>query len=134
MRGRAFGRFAVDRSGATAVELALVAPVLVVCLFGIFNLGLAYYSGAAVRNAVQRASRVLIASPATPASSLQASAAGMLANVPAQNLTLTVTATTIEGVAVKRVAWTYGYPLSIPFVPDRVLTFESSLLVAAAAS
>jgi Flp pilus assembly protein TadG len=133
MRARRL-RFGTDQSGAAALELALVAPALIVCLFGAFNLGLAYYSGAAVRNAVQRASRVLIASPDTPASTLQSSATAMLANVPAQNLTLTVASETVNGAAVKRVSWTYSYPLSIPFMSDRTLSFDSSLLVAAATS
>lgn len=121
-------RLGADRSGATAVEFALVSPALILCLIGVFNLGLALYSGAAVRNAVQRASRALIANPSTPAATLRASAVAMLVNVPAQNLTITVTQETVGQAIVKRVSWTYSYPVAIPFAPERTFSFDSSLL------
>jgi Flp pilus assembly protein TadG len=128
MRGY-LARFRRDRSGATVLEFAIVSPVLFVFLFGIFNVGVAFYSGAAVRNAVQRASRTLIANPDTTASQLKSSAQAMLVNVPVQSLTLSITQETVGAATLQRVNWTYRYPVSIPLIPDQVFDFSSSLIV-----
>ena len=117
-------------SGATAVEFSLVAPLFILALFGLFELGYGYYSGAAVRNAVQRASRALLIDPSRSSSALQNDVQAMLVNVPVNNLSVTVTAETIEtGVSARRVAWTYSYSIVIPFIDQRSMTFGSSMLL-----
>jgi hypothetical protein len=50
--------------------------------------------------------------------------------VPVTNLTVTVAqeqVTTAE--AIKRVSWTYNYAVTIPFLPAKTFTFDSSLVV-----
>lgn len=119
-----------DTAGATALEFAIVSPVLILMLIGIFNLGYAMYCGAAVRNAIQRASRVLIMTPTTPASSISASAQALLADVPVNDLAVSVTTETVSSsMQVERVSWTYDYVLSVPFANTSTLNFSSSMVV-----
>ena len=123
-------RFMRDRAGATALEFAIVAPVLILLLIGIFNVGYAMYCGAAVRNAIQRAARVLILTPATPASTISSAAQALLADVPVNDLAVSVTTETVSSsMQVERVSWTYDYVLSVPFSNTSTLSFGSSMVV-----
>lgn len=56
MRGelRTIGR---DQGGATAVEFALIAPVLAMALIGLFDMGYAVYANTMLQGALQRAAR-----------------------------------------------------------------------------
>ena len=124
------GRFAADRRGATILEFAIVAPVLIAMLVGVFNVGFAMYCGAAVRNAIQRSSRVLIMTPATTAATIKTSAQALLVSVPVNNLAVTVTTETVtSSMQVKRVSWTYDYALWVPFASGSTLSFGSSMVV-----
>jgi Flp pilus assembly pilin Flp len=46
-----------DRDGATVVEFALIAPVLMMLLMGMFDMGYNYYMQSQLQGAVQKASR-----------------------------------------------------------------------------
>ncbi len=117
-------------SGATALEFALVAPVLILAMIGIFNIGYAIHCGSSVRNAVEQSSRMLIANPATTATSLQTKAKTLLTSVPIDTLTVKVATETVTGtVQVKRVSWTYNYILWIPFMDQKTLAMGSSVVV-----
>jgi len=119
-----------DRGGATALEFAILAPVLIMMLIGIFNVGYAMYCGSAVRNAVQRSARVLVATPSTTAATLTQSAEAMLVDVPVNNLTLTITTEQVTAAEqIKRVSWTYNYDLWIPLINAQSLSFNSSMVV-----
>jgi len=56
-RMRAFGR---GNSGATAVEFALVAPLLFLLLFGIIEFGRAWWTKNSLQYAVERATRYAV--------------------------------------------------------------------------
>ncbi|ESQ91972.1 hypothetical protein ABAC460_03485 [Asticcacaulis sp. AC460] len=124
---RGFGR---DRSGATALEFALVSPVLIMGLIGVFNVGYGVYCGGTVRNAIERSSRSLILDPATSAATIEANAMGMLVAVPVDDLNVTVTTEQIAtDVQVRRVTWTYDFLLSVPLMTDSSISMGSSLVV-----
>lgn len=52
-------RLARDRSGATLVEFAFVAPILMILLMGIFDMAHSQYTAAQLNGALQRAGRDL---------------------------------------------------------------------------
>jgi Flp pilus assembly pilin Flp len=52
-------RLIADREGATIIEFALVAPVLFLMLFGLFDMAHTQYSNAMLRGAIQKAGRDL---------------------------------------------------------------------------
>lgn len=124
---RGFGR---DRSGATALEFALVSPILIMGLIGVFNIGYSVYCGGTVRNAIERSSRSLILNPATPAATIEADAMDMLVAVPVDDLNVTITTEQIAtDVQVRRVRWTYDFLLSVPLMSDTSISMGSSLVV-----
>jgi len=123
-------RFSDDGRGATMLEFAIVAPVLIAMLVGVFNVGFAMYAGAAVRNAIQRSSRVLMMTPTTTAATIKTSAQALLVDVPVNNLAVTVTTETVTAsMQIKRVTWTYDYALWVPFASNSTLSFGSSMVV-----
>ncbi|MDP1737121.1 MAG: pilus assembly protein [Caulobacter sp.] len=116
-------------SGATAVELALVMPMFVALVFGIFNYGWAIYCGNEVRYAVQRASRLLIVEPDTSLEDLRAAVAERLNGAEIEDVDLAMTTETFgASTHVARITWTYAYTIQTPFLDDAVLNFDSSLL------
>jgi len=57
-----------DENGATVVEFALVAPVLVTLLLGLFDIGYNMYVASVLQGAIQKAARDSSIEGATPAS------------------------------------------------------------------
>ena len=88
-------RLARGREGATAVEFALVAPVLFMLLLGLMDIGKAFWIQSALDFAVQETARCGVVQAANPACStpaaLQAYAARRVAplEVPASAFTVT---------------------------------------------
>ena len=54
---RALHRLARDRNGATLVEFAIVAPVLMLMIFGLFDIAHTQYTASVLNGAVQKAGR-----------------------------------------------------------------------------
>lgn len=52
-----FRRVAIDRAGVTTVEFALVAPVLLVTVMGLFDLGYTMYTNSMLQGAIYKAAR-----------------------------------------------------------------------------
>lgn len=123
-------RFLRDTRGTSILEFAIMAPVFVALVVAVFNAGYAAYSAAAVRSAIQRASRTLILTPSTTAATLKSNAASLLVNVPIDNLTVTITTETVTAQEqIKRVSWSYDYLLSLPLISSQTLAFSSSIVV-----
>jgi Flp pilus assembly protein TadG len=117
------------QAGATAVELALVLPLFIAMVFGIFNYGWALYCGGEVRNAVENASRLLIVDPDTSLEDIQAAVAGRLTGASIDDVTLTMATETVGATThVARVSWTYAYVVETPFIDQTILTFDSSIV------
>lgn len=57
MTARLLRRIAGDRRGAAAIEFAIVAPVLMISLMGVFDLGYNMYTDTLLQGAVQKAAR-----------------------------------------------------------------------------
>lgn len=122
--------FAGDRTGATALEFAMVAPVLIAMVIGVFNLGYALYCGAAVRHAIQQSSRALMFDPGISAATLKATVTGKLTQVPVENLQIAIaTEAMTQSEEVKRISWTYDYMVYVPFLPSEEFEMGSNLTV-----
>ena len=123
-------RLGRDTAGAAAVEFSLVCSILFTVIIGIFNLGWALFCGADVRHGIERASRLYLADPATTDTQFRNAVASRLEVTHLSDVAITVTRETVAGSApVVRIAWTYAYGLSIPFVSSSTLHFNSQLVV-----
>ena len=116
-------------SGATALELALVMPVFITLVFGIFNYGWAIYCGNEVRNAVENASRLLIEDPDTTLDDLRAEVEARLSGASIDDVTLSMATETVgTSTDVARISWTYVYTVDTPFIDQTLLRFDSSIV------
>ena len=117
-------------SGAAAVELALVLPLFITFVFGIFNLGWALFCGAEVRHAVERSSRLLIKDPTTSAADILTDVQSQLSSADPTAVSLTKTTQSVgTGGGIAKLTWTYAYSLSSPFIHPVTLHFDSAMVV-----
>ncbi len=123
-----------DRSGSAVVELALVFPVLVMVIFGIWYMGWALYSGGEVRHAVEQGSRVYITNPSATLTDLKTAVATHLLDVPITNFTLATTTQVVGTATNQHITWSYQSLVSIPFVPTLPMNFGGSIDVPLATS
>ena len=123
-------RFLTDRDGAAALETALVAPIFITLVLAIFNAGWALYCGGEVRHAVERSTRLLIADPDTPESTIEADVLGALHSADPDDVTFAMTTEEVgDDGQIARLSWTYGYALDAPFIDPVELEFDSSIVV-----
>lgn len=64
-------RFERDEAGATAVEVAICLPVLIVIMFGVFHFGWVQHTQSSLRFTLEQASRQLVIDPDTTQATLQ---------------------------------------------------------------
>ena len=97
-----FGRrFGGAESGATAVEFALVLPLFIMLLIGIFELSRMMFVSSSVQYSVDRAARLAVIDPTVTLAAIETDILARLAvsNSPAVDLTITRTTIGITDVA-----------------------------------
>jgi len=116
-----------DASGATALEFALVAPVLFALLIAIVQLGWALHCAASVRWSLETNARTLLLNPATTADQLKAAMVAQLSGLAdSSNLTVGLTTdTSVPAATVKHASSIYQANISIPMFPAQSLVFTS---------
>ncbi|HEX7761000.1 MAG TPA: TadE/TadG family type IV pilus assembly protein [Caulobacteraceae bacterium] len=128
-RRRAFAWRRLDSSGATAVEFAIILPILSTFIYGIFQLGWGIFCGNDVRHAIERAARIYITTPTATDTQFTSAVTSNLTTVDIHSVGITVTKPTAAGAQMAQITWTYTYPLVIPFVPTMTLNFGSHIVV-----
>jgi Flp pilus assembly protein TadG len=117
-------------SGAAAVELALILPIFLTFVFGIFNLGWALYCGAEVRHAVERSSRLLIKDPTTSAAVILTDVKSQLSSANPAAVSLTKDTESLgAGGGIAKLNWSYAYTLTSPFIKTTTFHFDSVTVV-----
>jgi Flp pilus assembly protein TadG len=122
------GRLARDRRGTSAVEFAIIAPVLFALLFGGFELGWALHCNQSVDWAVQTATRQLVGTPSLTQPQLQSTVQSLLTNV-ADPSQVTVSLTEDPAGAsprMARVSATYAHTIDVPFVSSFKYVYSTS--------
>lgn len=123
--------FAAKDDGATAVEFALVSPVLFVLLFAVIQLAWVLHCAASVRWSLETNARSLLINPAISESQFQAALLadlGPLADTQSLVVTLVPDATDPDAPFI-RASSTYSPQIAVPFLPARQLTFSASTRV-----
>ncbi|HEX4181649.1 MAG TPA: TadE/TadG family type IV pilus assembly protein [Caulobacteraceae bacterium] len=126
--------WARDRSGATAVETAIVLPLAILFILGIFQLGWGLYCGYDVRHAIERAARIYISTPTATSDQLTTAVTNKLTAAHIEDVTLTASNQTTGGASLKQVAWVYHYTIQLPFISSFTLDFDSQIVVPIGAS
>ena len=125
-------RLARNAGGATAVEFALVLPLLVIFIFGIWWLGWALSLGGEVRHAVELGSRIYILKPNATSSDLQTAVASHLTDISVSDINLNTTSSTLGGVTSQHLTWSYSTTAPIPFMSAIPISFSGAYDVPAA--
>jgi len=112
-----------DRSGATAVEFALVAPVMIVMIFGILEFGRAAWTLNALNFAVESAARcaAIDQNNCATAVQIQNHAAGFAAGLAIPPSTFTVSTQTCG----KQVVATFAFISVAPIVASLPITLSA---------
>lgn len=116
-RRRVPRRFGRDRSGAGALEFALIAPVLIVLVFGIIQVSIALYKGSTVQWVAERAARAAMIDRSIDAAALTQIIETDLAGM-GEDLTVEVVFLIDESgaVPVGRIQVDYIYTIMVPLI------------------
>jgi Flp pilus assembly protein TadG len=115
-----------DARGSTAVEFALVLPLLVTFVFGIWWLGWAINLGSEVGHAVEMGSRVYILHPSATSTELQTAVASHLTDVNVSDISLATASTTVGTGTSQHITWSYQTHAPIPFISSIPISFSGS--------
>jgi Flp pilus assembly protein TadG len=123
-RIRRRSRFAGDCRGVTAVEFALVAPVLALMLFEIFELGWIIHSRSELAFSADRAARLVYLDPSTTETALASEIVADLATVDGGDLTVNIATAIENGVTYREITLSYPYTMSGPVGHGHQLTLS----------
>jgi Flp pilus assembly protein TadG len=114
-----------DRSGVSALEFALVAPLFILLLTGIFQTGMGFYANAGLRSGVEAAARYAQIYPRPTDSQITTTLSSNTFGLnPALLSTPTLTHGTSNGQAYVDISATYNYPLNILFMPSATIALN----------
>ncbi len=114
-----------DARGVAALEFALVAPLFLMLVFGIFQFGMAFYASAGLRNGVEVAARYAQVYPRPTDSQISSTLSSSTFGLNPSLMTApTLTHGTANGVAYLDISASYNYPLDIAFMPTNSITLS----------
>lgn len=106
-------KFLGDRSGAQAVEFAIIAPVLFAFMFGIFEVGRLTFEKNRVAAAAAAGARAVSLYGASDTTHINAAITDKLPYTP----TITLSDTTFGGQAFKKIVITYDFDFLVKLAP-----------------
>jgi len=130
---RVFRNLRRSRCGATAVEFAMVAPVFLIMVIGVFELGRAMWIRASMQYAVEETTRFAIVNTSATTSALAtyASTAYSSSGINIAGATFSATQATTSGITYVTISGSYDFSVIVPLVPipDVTLTAKSRIPV-----
>ena len=121
-------KFIAENSGATAVEFAMVTPVFLLLLFGLFQFTYLIFMGSSVQWATDKAARLAIIDSEV---SVEAIEAKILSYITTGNpeITVSLTTTTLDTLEVLHVTTVYNHHVEGPLVPSFSIPFSFETVV-----
>lgn len=105
----AFSKLIRARSGAVAVEFAILAPVLLLMIYGIIEIGRGVWVQNAMQLAVEEAARFAMANPDATNNDIVTEGQTMLAGLDTDDFNFTVTVETETGISYVTVTATHQF-------------------------
>ncbi|CDX56866.1 TadE family protein [Mesorhizobium plurifarium] len=122
--------FAGDGSAGAGIEFALVAPFLIMLLFGIFAFGWSMNSISSVRYALEASARSLQLNNTLTQADIQAVATQKLQALGLQNVNVTITTDPPSGgFTMAHVNASYAFVISFPYFSDYPISYTTSVTV-----
>jgi Flp pilus assembly protein TadG len=117
-------------SGGSAIEFALVAPFLIMLLFGIFAFGWSMNTTSSVRYALEASARSLQLNNTLTQADIQAVATQKLKALGLQNVSVTITTDPASGgFRMAHVNASYAFVISFPYFSDYPISYTTSVTV-----
>jgi len=114
-----------DRSGVAAVEFALVAPVLIALIFGIWNTGVMLFADNAIRDAVEVGARQATIFPRPSEAQIRQRIDDRYFGPGTGTITGPTFAYASQNNApVVTIAMSYTHRINVPFLPARSVTLS----------
>lgn len=130
-RRRSSRTLAGDTSGASAVEFGMIAPLLIILLFGIFQVGWALHCASSVRYALDESARALSIDPDLTASEVEADMRARLDRFADPEISVSISQdSATPGLRITNLNATYVHSLEVPLLPAWELRFRSAAAVA----
>jgi Flp pilus assembly protein TadG len=121
--------FLGNRSGGAALEFALLGPVFLLFIIGLFQVCWAMYCSSSVRYALHNSARALVLNPSMSQSDFQALVTSAVTPLVAQNVAVTLVKTSPgNGLQLSTATATYNYQIVIPFIPTYNGQFTTSFV------
>lgn len=108
----------------------MIAPLLIMLLFGIFQVGWALHCASSVRYALERSARTFSINPTMTASEVEAGMRERLVRLADPEISVTLTRhSDIPGMQTTSLNATYIHSLAVPLLPVWDLRFQSAAVV-----
>ena len=98
-----------DARGNAAIEFAILAPVLVLFILGIFETGRLYFVRGSMRYAINEAARYAMVFATAQNTAIEQRVRDNLIGIPAADVTATVTDQVIGGINYKQISLSYNF-------------------------
>ncbi|WP_296742734.1 TadE/TadG family type IV pilus assembly protein [Mesorhizobium sp.] len=129
-RDRAARSFAGNISGGAALEFALVAPLLIMLLFGVFAFGWSMNADSSVRYTLEASARSLQLNNTLSQSAIQSIATQKLQSLGLQNINVTIaTDPASNGFRMAHVTATYSYVINFPYFSNYPINYSTTVNV-----
>lgn len=110
-------RLMAERSGASALEFALVAPLLLILMVGVVVLGQAAYAVASMQWAIEHSVRQFMISKTITGAELEALVRERLGPLGDIEMTIHYSEDEADVIPVARVTAAVSYPVALPLIP-----------------
>ena len=122
--------FASNVSGGSGIEFALIAPVLIMLLFGIFAFGWSMNTTSSVRYALEASARSLQLNNTLTQADIQAVATQKLKALGLKNVNVTInTDPASGGFRMAHVNASYAFVINFPYFSDYQINYTTSVTV-----
>ncbi|MBL4615598.1 MAG: pilus assembly protein [Magnetovibrio sp.] len=109
-------RFLGERGAATAVEVAMLAPVLILMIFGVIESGRALWVLNTIQRAAESTTRYAAVNSSATDSTLQTQAQTQAVGLNTSNYTVTITHDTTGGVNFVTVSVDYQFTVAVDII------------------
>lgn len=122
--------FIADRSGAAALEFAILGPLFIMLTFGVIVLGWALYTMSSVNFVAERVGRLLQLNPSMSSSEVSESVKADLSNLDQANLAVSLlTETNSSGYQIARATVSYAFSVDIPLFGSFPVNYSTTVSV-----
>jgi len=119
-----------DCNGSTSVEFAILSPVLLLFILGVFVVGWAIHCSQTVRLALEQGGRALQINESLTEKDLTDLVRSKLQSIGDPEISISLSDdTSITGIRAKSISAQYAFSLSIPFYGTYAATYSTSVKV-----